>query len=153
MSLPVPLRPIAAHGAAAGVVAAFAVMAVAVLAACAGGGAGGPASGGGEVFRYETRGVVVRLPDPADPLTDLVIRHEAIDDFRGIDGEVVGMNSMSMAFPVADGVDLAGVEPGAKVAFTLEVEWEDEPPYRVTRIEALPADTELDFRQASPPSE
>jgi hypothetical protein len=54
---------------------------------------------------------------------------------------------------VADGVDLAGVEPGAKVAFTLEVEWEGEPPYRVTRIEALPADTELEFRQASPPGE
>ena len=152
MSLPVPLRPIAARGAAAGVLAAVAVVAVALV-ACAGGGAGGPAPGGGDVSRYETRGVVVRLPDPADPLTDLVIRHEAIDDFRGIDGEVVGMHSMSMAFPVADGVDLAGVEPGAKVAFTLEVEWEGEPPYRVTRIEALPADTELEFRQASPPGE
>jgi len=153
MSLPVPLHPIAARGAAAGVLGALAVVAAVALGACAGGGAGGPPSGGGDVFRYETRGVVVRLPDPVDPLTDLVIRHEAIDDFRGIDGEVVGMDSMSMAFPVAGGVDLAGVEPGAKVSFTLEVEWEGEPPYRVTRIAALPADTELEFRQASPPGE
>lgn len=157
MSLPVPFRPSAARGTAdggrAGVLAALAA-AVAVLAACTGGGdAGGPSAGGGDVSRYETRGVVVRVPDPADPLADLVIRHEAIDDFRGINGEVVGMDSMSMPFPVANGVDLAGVVPGAKVAFTLEVEWEGEPPYRVTRIAALPADTELDFRQASPPGE
>lgn len=157
MSLPVPLRQRAARartarGLAARACAALAATALTV-AGCAGGGGDTSPATSAEIDTYESRGVVVRVPDPADPLTDLVIRHEAIDDFRGIDGEVVGMDSMSMPFPVLPGVDLTAVEPGSKVAFTLEVEWEGEPPYRVVRIEELPADTELDLRKASPPGE
>lgn len=156
MSLPVPHRQSAfraptARGLAERTCAILAATAL-VLGACTGGGGAAPATNG-DVDTYETRGVVVRVPDPADPLSNLDIRHEAIDDFRSIDGEVVGMGSMSMPFPLADGVDLGAIAPGDKVAFTLEVEWEGEPPYRVTRIEKLPADTELDFREASPPGE
>lgn len=145
MSLPIPLRPTAAAAAAvARAVAALA--ALALLAAC------GP--GGGEIHTYEVRGVVVSMPDPGDELSNLAIRHEAIDDFRSIDGEVVGMDSMTMPFPVADGVDLAPFAPGDQVAFTFEVEWEGEPPYRVTRIEELPPGApDLAFRKASPPGE
>lgn len=157
MSLPVPLRqrflrtPTAGRRAArAGAALAAAAL---VAAGCAGNGGNAAPATSAEIETYESRGVVVRVPDPADPLSDLVIRHEAIDDFRGIDGEVVGMRSMSMPFPVAPGVDLTAIEPGSKVAFTLEVEWEGEPPYRVVRIEELPADAELEFREASPPGE
>lgn len=156
MSLPVPLRQgafraPAVRGLAERTCATLAAAALA-LGACTGGGGAAPAAGDG-IDTYETRGVVVRVPDPADPLSNLDIRHEAIDDFRSIDGEVVGMGSMGMPFPLADGVDLGAIAPGDKVAFTLEVEWEGEPPYRVTRIETLPADTELDFREASPPGD
>lgn len=139
MSPPIPVRPRADATRRLAAVAA-----AALLAACGGG-------AGGEVHSYESRGVVLGVPDPADPLSNLEIRHEAIDGFRSIDGEVVGMNSMRMAFPLAEGVDLAGIEPGDKVAFTLEVEWEGEPPYRVARIEELPADTEIELREAAPP--
>lgn len=155
MSLPVPLRQRAVRAPTvrglAGRLSATLAAAALALGACAGGGGAAPAAG--DVDTYETRGVVVRVPDPADPLSNLAIRHEAIDDFRSIDGEVVGMGSMSMPFPLADGVDLGAIAPGDKVAFTLEVEWEGEPPYRVSRIEKLPADIELDFREASPPGE
>lgn len=155
MSLPVPLRQrafraLSARRRAARGLCALAAAAL-VLGACAGGeDAATPTAEG--VDTYEVRGVVVRVPDPAEPLADLVIRHEAIDDFRSMQGEVVGMDSMSMPFPVASGVELTEIEPGSKVDFTLEVEWEGEPPYRVVRIEELPADTELDFRKASPPA-
>lgn len=147
MSPPIPVRPPAARLGRRLAAAA----AAALLAAC--GGADDGAGSGGAVETYESRGVVLAVPDPADPLSNLEIRHEAIDDFRSIDGEVLGMNAMRMAFPVAEGVDLTGIEPEDKVAFTLEVEWEGEPPYRVARIEELPAETELEFRQASPPGE
>ena len=141
MSLPIPLRPTAA-----------ALAALVLLAAC---GTGGEApADGGDVDTYEVRGVVVSVPDPADELSNLAIRHEAIDDFRSIEGEVVGMDAMTMPFPVAEGVDLAPIAPGDEVEFTLEVEWEGEPPYRVTRIEELaPGAAELEFRKASPPGE
>jgi Cu/Ag efflux protein CusF len=155
MSLPVPLRQRTLRAPTvrdlAGRACATLAAAALALGACAGGGGAAPAAG--DVDIYETRGVVVRVPDPADPLSNLAIRHEAIDDFRSIDGEVVGMGSMSMPFPLADGVELGAIAPGDKVAFTLEVEWEGEPPYRVSRIEKLPAETELDFREASPPGE
>ncbi|HEX2163203.1 MAG TPA: copper-binding protein [Thermoanaerobaculia bacterium] len=145
MTLPVRLRAAAATFAAA----------AALALACSGAGDGGDsgsADGGDGVHRYDVRGVVVQVPNPADPLSNLVIRHEAIDGFRALDGSVVGMDSMSMPFPVTDAVDLSGVEPGDKVDFTLEVEWEGEPPYRIARLAELPPDTELEYREATPPS-
>jgi Cu/Ag efflux protein CusF len=104
---------------------------------------GEPAEAAPAVQRYEARGVVSRLPTESAPA--LYVRHETIPDFVGMDGEVVGMDSMTMPFPLADGVDLAGIEPGDKVAFTLEVEWEGDLPYRISRIEELPPDTALDL--------
>lgn len=95
------------------------------------------------VQRYEMRGVVGGLPTEAQPAVS--IRHEAVPDFVDFQGEVVGMESMNMPFPLADGVDLAGIEPGDKVAFTLEVEWDSDDPYRISRIEELPPDTALDL--------
>jgi hypothetical protein len=55
------------------------------------------------------------------------------------------MDSMTMPFPLAEGVELDGVEPGDKVGFTLEVEWEGDPPYRITTLEELGAETVLDL--------
>lgn len=100
---------------------------------------------------YRVRGEVTAVPDPADPLSDLRIRHEAIDDFVGIDDEVVGMSSMTMPFPVAPQVPVADLAVGDKVAFTLAVDWDGEPAYQITEIEELPAGTELEFRKARPP--
>jgi hypothetical protein len=95
--------------------------------------------------------VVTRVPDPPQPQADLVIRHEAVDDFVGIDGEAVGMDSMTMELPVADGVPFGAVEAGDKVAFTLEVTWRGDLPFRIVAIEELPADTALEFRKARRP--
>lgn len=97
----------------------------------------------GVVQRYEVRGEVTRLPSAG--VDALSVRHEAMPGFVGIDGEVVGMESMTMPFPVGEGVELDGVEVGDKVGFTLEVEWEGDPPYRITRVEELGADTVLDL--------
>ena len=106
-----------------------------------------------DVQSYEVRGQITNLPDDADPQANLTIRHEAIDDFVSMNGEVVGMSSMSMPFPVADDVDLDGMEVGDKVSFTLTVDWDGDPAYQVTRMEPLPEDTELEYRKASPGGE
>lgn len=121
------------------------VLALAVLAAgaCAPAAETPAAAEASAIQRYEVRGVVGGLPSASVPA--ISIRHEAVPEFVGFEGEVVGMDSMSMPFPLADGVDLAGIEPGDKVAFTLEIEWEDDVPYRISRIEELPPDTELDL--------
>ncbi len=102
---------------------------------------------------YTVRGEIVELPDPEDPTSGFFVYHEAIDEFRGIDGEVVGMSSMTMPFPVADGVDLEGLGRGDIVEFDLQVDWEGDPATLVTRVEELPQDTILEFRGARPPGQ
>lgn len=89
------------------------------------------------VQTYNGAGEVVYLPSESVPA--LTVRHQAIDDFVDIDGEVVGMPAMTMPFPLADGVSLEGIEEGDAVRFTLEVEWSGDPPYRIARIEKVEA--------------
>jgi hypothetical protein len=98
---------------------------------------------------YETRGLVRQLPRAERPGSELYIHHEAVPDFRDADGEVVGMESMAMPFPVADPSMLDGLEPGDKVAFTFEMRWEGGDPLLVTRLEKLPPETRLAFEQAA----
>jgi len=100
---------------------------------------------------YEVRGVIQELPDPQDPLSGLYIRHEAIDDWVGMDGEVQPMDAMTMPFPVAEDVTFEGIAIGDKVTFTLEVNYDADPAVQVTEMTRLPEDTELDFRDARAP--
>ncbi len=103
-----------------------------------------------EVRVYPVRGVLRSLPAPESERPEILVRHEAIDDFVGINGEVVGMDSMSMPFPLAPGLDLSGVAPGDKVLLRLEVDWAADEPARVTAIERLDPESELEFRAARP---
>jgi Cu/Ag efflux protein CusF len=107
---------------------------------------------GEPVKTYVVRGEVERLPDPEQAGTDFVVHHEAIDDFIGHTGEVVGMSSMTMPFTLADGLKLPeGLKPGDKVTLHL-AQW-IKPLFRnVTyKVERLPDDTELKFGRANPP--
>lgn len=97
---------------------------------------------------YTVRGEIVSLPEAGNPRADLRIKHEAIDNYRRGD-KVVGMNAMTMPFPVAEGVSLEGLAVGDKVEFVFEVQM---PQYQITRITKLPADTVLEFRKANPPA-
>ena len=112
-------------------------------------GCGAPEPGAGEgagpstARTYQARGLIESLPDPATGAGELRIRHEAIPDLVGADGEVVGMAAMTMPFPVAAGVDLAGLSRGDAVRFDLAVDWQAARPVEVTAIERLPAGTEL----------
>lgn len=82
---------------------------------------------------YEVRGVVARLPD--GPGTELMISHEAIPDFVNVAGDTVGMNAMTMGFPVAEQVDLEGFVPGDSVLIRFEVRWGQPKPLQLTRME------------------
>lgn len=102
---------------------------------------------------YTVRGKVVIIPSAERPIDDLQIKHEAIPDYKDREGVVFvnskgvkGMMSMTMGFPVAEGVSLEGIAPGDIVEFTFVTTWgEQYPTYEVTAITKLPADTELNF--------
>lgn len=131
---------------------AFALAVLAVLPWAAGGckrevPATAPA---GAVQVYQVRGLVRQLPG-TQPGGKLLIEHEPIDQFVDSFGDVVGMDSMVMPFTPAEGVSLAGLQIGDKVAMELRVDWKAVE-NRLTRIEKLPADTELHFGIAHRPA-
>lgn len=100
---------------------------------------------------YTTRGRIHDLPDPSRPASGLSVTHEAIDDFIDRDGEVVGMDAMTMPLTPARDLSLEGFEVGDIVQLTFEVRWQPRPSTRVIEMRKLPAGTELEFRAAQPP--
>ncbi len=99
---------------------------------------------------YTVRGEIAGVPQGPGELRQLRVRHESVPDFVDSQGEVVGMASMTMPFPVAESVDVDDLEPGDKVEMTFEVRWSGDRPLRVVEVEELPADTVLDFETAEP---
>jgi hypothetical protein len=100
------------------------------------------------------RGEITALPDPNVPNSELKIRHEQIRDFKTKDGTVsvtadgiAGMRSMTMPFPLGQGMNLDGFNVGDKVEFDFTVNWGggSAPAWYVTRIGKIAADTELDY--------
>jgi len=131
-------------------VLAVALVAVLALGACS---PPPPPAPAGPDQSYSVRGEIVRLPDPADPQHEIWIRHEAIPDFTSDEGQVVGMEAMTMPFALAEGIDLSSYEIGEKIRFQLEVRWADKAqPAKVVAVEKLPAATELLFapRESEP---
>lgn len=112
--------------------------------------------------RYTVRGAVASLPIAGDPTTELRVHHEAIPSFRASwpDGPL-GMKSMTMPFPLGEGVSLEGLKIGDPVELTFAVDYDAKSGsvlrYRATAVKPLPADTVLDFgggpRPTSPPAE
>ena len=116
-------------------------------------GGGDPASQEGTTRVYTVRGEVRSLPDAeAVPPTDLMIRHEAIPNFVNPGGDR-GMASMTMPFPVFEGVDTLGLAVGDKVEFVLETNYDAPWKYRVTQITPLPARAILDFSETFDPAD
>jgi len=102
-------------------------------------------------------GEITAIPVAGDPSTSLKIHHVQIPDFKTKDGTVhvnakgvSGMSSMTMPFPVGEGVDLSGLAVGDKVKFTFMVDWsgQGKTAWAVTKIEKMPADTAIDYSNA-----
>ena len=100
---------------------------------------------------YTVRGLVIEIQDADQAEARLRIQHEAIPDFKGMDGKAWegGMESMTMIFAVAEGVSLDGVSAGDKLEFALVMDWEKDPTQWITEIVKLPAETELSFGPAA----
>jgi Cu/Ag efflux protein CusF len=113
---------------------------VGLLGACGNSGENAAATTQHKVEVTEMRGMIEKLPTTEAP-GKLVIRHEATKD----------MGPMAMPFVVAEGVSLAGLAVGDKVAFRHELNLTAGTEL-VTKIEKLPADMELNLGAMSMPS-
>ena len=102
---------------------------------------------------YTVRGQVTQLPDPSNPGTGLYLNHEAVDDFVSRDGEMVGMDPMTMSFPLDEKVSLEGIGVGDVVELKLHVDWGAETEVEIVEIRELPPGTKLVYRAAKPPKQ
>jgi hypothetical protein len=111
-----------------------------------------PSSRGEPDDTYTVRGQIEQIPTPDKPTSDFIVHHEAIDNFKNPDG-TLGMNSMSMPFPLAKGLRLE-VVPGDIVELQFVV-WTKpgHRGYEVRKITKLPPDARLEFRKAAPPQQ
>jgi len=100
---------------------------------------------------YTVRGEVRQPPSDEDGGT-LMVQHEPIHDFVQ-DGKVVGMDSMTMPFPLAEDVSADHLETGDKVRFTFEMRQDGPGSLQVTALEQLPDDKQLEFGEADPPEQ
>jgi hypothetical protein len=107
-----------------------------------------PAPAGARV--YVVRGEVVQAPSPVTAGIQVLVRHEAIDDFVDASGTVVGMDAMVMPFEVATPLVAKDLAVGDKVEVRFSMDWK-EPRLRVERIERLPPGTVLRFEKARAP--
>jgi Cu/Ag efflux protein CusF len=96
------------------------------------------------------RGEVVQAPSPVAAGIQVLVRHEAIDDFVDASGKVVGMDAMVMPFEVAPQFMARDLAVGEKVEVRFSMDW-SEPRLRVERIDRLPPGTTLVFRAARIP--
>lgn len=98
---------------------------------------------------YEMRGMVRRISDPGAEERQLWIHHEAISEFVDIRGNSAPMDAMTMPFHLLESIDLAGIEPGSKVSFLLDVDWSASVPARIASLEILPVETQLSFEEST----
>ena len=95
---------------------------------------------------YSVRGRIVSLPDPASPASTFSVHHESIPGFRDAQGQVVGMDEMTMPFPPSEQVTLDGLAVGDPILMTFEVDWTPgSRGWSATRVEKLSEDTSLEF--------
>ncbi len=99
---------------------------------------------------YRVRGIIRKLPTPNRSPQELSVRHEAIPEFKNADGKVVGMDSMTMPFPLADPALIHTLEVGDRIEMQFNVQWNGDHPLEITAIDALPAETRLAFEPPAP---
>lgn len=96
--------------------------------------------------RYTVRGRVEMVPVAGKPQTEFVVHHEAIPDFKRLDGKL-GMNEMSMPFPPAKNLDLSAIAVGDMVELEFAV-WMKPGNLHMeaTRVTKLAADAQLNLK-------
>lgn len=89
---------------------------------------------------YTVRGVIQEMGE-----SSIAIHHETIEDFANRDGDVVGMDSMTMMFHRPADVSVEGIENGDPVEVTFDVRWNGDHTLTLTALRELPAGTELEL--------
>ena len=111
-----------------------------------------PAAAASDAQTYVVRGEVISVPQAGKPGTQFIVKHEPVDNFRDASGQIVGMNTMAMPFTPGKGVSLEGIRPGDKIEMRWVIQWKPEAKEYLESVRKLPAETQLRFGKAHPPT-
>ena len=73
-----------------------------------------------DIFSYSVKGVVKALPGNGRANNEIIVKHEAIPDYRDEAGNIVGMMAMTMPFYLAKTTKIDGIAVGDAVQMTVE---------------------------------
>lgn len=99
------------------------------------------------IIAYTVRGTIMQLPQADRPAAEFVVRHEPVPSYM-LGGQVVGMKSMQMPFPLEEGLSLRGLDVWQPIELTFEVEYDEKgSPVNIqaVSVKPLPSDTVLHF--------
>ncbi|MFG0257082.1 MAG: hypothetical protein ACF8GE_04185 [Phycisphaerales bacterium JB043] len=100
------------------------------------------------IARYTVRGRITSIPAEGVPTSQFLVHHEPIPSFVS-GGKVVGMNEMTMPFPLAEGLSLEGYFVDDVIELTFEVHHDPETGinqgYEAVSLTRLSPDTQLVF--------
>ena len=111
-----------------------------------------PAEAASDTRMYVIRGEVISVPQAGKRGTQFIVKHEPIDNFRDASGQIVGMSTMGMPFTPGKDVSLEGIRPGDKIEIKWVMQWKPEVKEYVESVQKLPAETQLRFGKAHPPT-
>lgn len=86
---------------------------------------------------YTVRGKIVKLPEPNKVPRELLIRHEAIDNFVSSAGNVEPMRSMTMPFPLSKDLQISSLNKGDEIEFIYQMSWNPKAKEEITNIKVL----------------
>lgn len=88
-------------------------------------------------YEFKVKGVVKVLPKTEKEPREILVKHEAIPEYRDSDGAVVGMAAMTMPFYLAPSVKLDGIAVGDPVEMNVEVRTKPAFKERVIALEKI----------------
>ena len=91
-----------------------------------------------DAVTYSMKGEIRALPGVGRASNEVLIKHEAVPEYRDTAGKVVGMSAMTMPFYLKDGVALGDLKVGDRVAFKVEARFEPRFTEEVVSIEKAP---------------
>lgn len=71
-------------------------------------------------YHYTVKGVVKGMPGDGLANNEILVKHEAIPDYRDDSGAITGMMAMTMPFYLAQGVTLGGIKEGDTIEMKIE---------------------------------
>jgi Cu/Ag efflux protein CusF len=71
-------------------------------------------------YYFTVKGIIKGMPGDGRAANEILVKHQAIPEYRDDTGAITGMMAMTMPFYLAEGVSLNGIKAGDSVELKIE---------------------------------